>query len=1032
MKRNLLLLFVICFFTTAQLFAQQKTIMGKILDEDRLALPGVSVKVKGLPGGSVSSSDGVYSIKAAPGQILVFSFIGTINQEITVGTSNSIDVVLKSDANQLSEVQITGALGIKNDKRSLGASSQSVKGSEIAQTQRENFVNGLQGRIAGLTINSTSGTPGASSQIILRGISSINSSNQPLIVIDGIPSDNTTLATSNFASSATGVTANSLENRGVDFTNRSSDFSSEDIEDITVLKGPEAAALYGIDAANGAIIITTKRGKAGDGRVNYSNSFRIDQVTTVPNVQDTYSLGSNGIGDIATLAYYGPKYPAGTQIYDNVDGFFKVALTQKHNLSFEGGSDKATYRISTTYNQQNGAVPNTSYDRFTLNAASTATINKWLKIDLSMTYSYSQNDKVFKGAGGPLIGLMIWPRTDDARNYLTNAGTRRKIFSALSSSAEIDNPYFNVNKNKSDDENNRVFASTSFIITPIKDFTFTTRIGFDINSFQSEIVKHPESYYGFAYGGSYDQYTGNTRNINVNSFVNYKKDLIPKLNLSVLGGAEIKSEDSRGLGSYGEKFLEPNFYSINNTDALTRKTLSTIVQRRIASVYGQAILNYNKLVYLTATARNDWSSTLPIKNNSFFYPSLSTSFNFTDLKMFEGIKDILNYGKLRASIAQVGRDARPYKIYTALQYENLTAGGYRYGFTGPNPGLKPEIATSYEFGTELSFLKSRINLDFTYYRKKTDEQIVRDIRASYGTGFVLTDLNGGNTENHGVEILLTGKPILTKDFTWNVIANFDRSRSKLISLPRDVPESYNSDTWLYGAVRAGVNPGKSLTQFTGQFYLRNNAGEILINPSTGLPLRDAGYISNDTDRWPDWTLGLTNEFSYKSFRLSFLIDFRKGGDVLNATEHLLTRLGLSNRTLDRETPRVIKGVLRDGLENSATPTVNNIVVNPYFDNRYYTEISEELFIERNINWIRMRDITLSYTVPSKLIARQKFIKSASIFTTATDVFLITNYSGADPIANGNNAATVGAGGMGIDYGNFPTSLGINFGIRIGL
>ncbi len=1030
MKRKLLFLFVFSFLAMSQLFAQQKTVTGKVFDEDRLSLPGASVKIKGQTGGVVSASDGVYSIRVAPGQVLTFSYVGTITQEYTVGAANTHDVVLRTDASTLSEVQITGALGVKDDKRATGASIQSLKGEVIAQTQRENFVNGLQGRVAGLTINSTSGVPGASSTIILRGISSINSNNQPLMVIDGIPADNSTLHTGNLASGM--ATNSSLENRGVDFTNRSSDFSPEDIEDITVLKGPEAAALYGIDAANGAILITTKRGKAGDGRINYSNSFRIDQVTTVPNVQDVYSLGSNGIGDIATVSYFGPKYAPGTKIYDNVTGFFQTALTQKHNLSFEGGSDKATYRISTTYANQNGAVPNTSYDRFTLTGASTATLNKWLKIDLSLGYSYSTNDKVYKGLGGPLIGLLIWPRTDDAKNYLTSAGLRRRIFSSLAEDEEIDNPYFNINKNSAHDQNNRVFASSSFILTPIKDFTFTTRLGVDVFSFQSESVLHPDTRAASLRGGAYDQYTGNTRNLNVNSFVNYKKELVKKLNLSVLAGGEIKSEDTRGLGAYGEKFLEPDFASINNTDAPTRRSLSTIIQRRVASVYGQVQLNYNRLVYLTATGRNDWSSTLPVINNSFFYPSLSTSFNFTDLKGLEGLKKVLNSGKLRASIAQVGRDARPYKIYTALQYENLSFGGYRYGFTGPNPGLKPEIATSYEFGFDLSFLKSRLNIEATYYRKKTDEQIVRDIRASYGTGFVLTDLNGGNTQNFGYEVLLTGKPIITKNFSWNVIANFDLSRSKLISLPRDLPESYNSDTWLYGNVRAGANPGQPLTQFTGLFYQRNNAGEILISPSTGLPLRTTSFISNGSDRWPDWTLGLTNEFSYKAFRLSFLIDFRKGGDVLNATQHYLTQRGLTTRTLDRETPRVIKGVLQDGLENSAKPTVNNIVVNPYYDNRYYSGISEELFIEKNINWIRMRDINLTYTLPSSILARQKFVKSASFFATATDVFLISNYSGADPVANGNNAATVGSGGMGIDYGNFPTSLGINVGVRIGL
>lgn len=1030
MKRKLLLLFVMFFLTVPIVMAQQKKITGKILDEDRLPLPGASVRIKGQQGGAVSSSDGVYVISATAGQTLVFSYVGTVSQEKIVGTENSIDVVLKTDANLLSAVQVTGALGIKDDKRAAGASIQSVSGKVIAETQRENFVNGLQGRIAGLTINSTSGTPGASSQIILRGFSSVNSNNQPLIVIDGIPADNTTMNTANFASSMAGNS--SLENRGTDFTNRSSDFSPEDIEDITVLKGPEAAALYGIDAANGAILITTKRGKAGDGRINYSNSFRVDQVTSVPNVQDVYGLGNNGILETTQITYFGPKYLPGTEIFDNVTNFFETALTQKHNLSFEGGSDKATYRISSTYTGQEGAIPNTSYDRFTLGAASNATLNPWLKLDLSVNYSYSRNDKVFKGSGGPLLGLLIWPRTDDATNYLTPAGLRRKFWDNLPNESQFDNPYFNINKNGAFDINNRVFASGSITLTPIKDFTFTTRLGFDIGSFQSQNVYHPESYYATLRGGAFDQLSQNTTNINANSFVNYKKEVLPKFGINALLGGEIKSEDTRGLSAYGEKFLEPDFVSINNTDALTRRALSNIRQRRVVSIYSQLQMNYDKLVYLTVTGRNDWTSTLPIANNSFFYPSVSTSFNFTDLKGLEGIKKVLSSGKIRASIAQVGRDARPYKVFPSLQYENLSAGGYRYGFTGPNPTLKPEIATSYEFGADLSFLKNRLNLEFTYYKKKTDEQIVNDIRASYGTGFVLTDLNGGNTENFGYEVLLTGKPILNENFTWNVIANFDLSRSKLLSLPRDVPESYSSDTWLYGNVRGGAKPGQPLTQFTGLFYQRSNTGDILISPATGLPIRTTGFVSNGSDRWPDWTLGLTNEFSYKNFRLSFLIDFRKGGDVLNATEHYLTTKGLTARTLDREVPRVIKGVLQDGLENSSKPTPNNIVVTPYYDNRYYTSISEELFIEKDINWIRMRDVTASFTVPSKILARQKFIKSASIFATATDVFLITNYSGADPIANGNNAATVGAGGMAIDYGNFPTSLGINFGVRIGL
>ncbi len=1030
MNKKLLMLFLGSFLLMVQAMAQQKTITGKVLDEDRLPLPGASIRIKGLPTGVSSASDGVYTINASVGQTLVFTFVGTLTQEIKVGSSNVIDVVLKNDAKQLAEVEITGAMGIKEAKRALGTSSQTVKGTEVAQTQRENFINGLQGRVAGLQVNSTSGVPGASSVITLRGISSINSNNQPLIVIDGIPADNTTFHTGELASGS--ALNSSFENRGIDFANRSSDFSPEDIEEYTILKGPEAAALYGIDAANGAIIITTKRGKAGTGRINYSNSFRVDQVTKMPEVQRVYDLGASGQYANTSSMYFGPKYAPGTQFYDNISDFFQTALTQKHNLSFEGGSDKATYRVSTAYTNQKGVVPNTGYDRFNISGATKAKLNDWFEIDLTMTYSYSSNDKVFKGAGGPLLGLLIWPATDNAKDYLTASGQRRQFFANLSPDSEVDNPYFSVNKNNLRDINNRVFTASSFVIKPLKGLSLTTRVGFDIGTFESSTFQHPSSARAYLRGGAFDQITRTTKNLNINTFARYENKILPKLNFNVLVGAETKQEESNSLSGYGEKFLEPDFASMNNTDLATRRILTTKVQRRVASIYSQAQFNYNRIAYLTLTGRNDWSSTLPVANNSFFYPSASLSVNFTDIKGLEGIKSILNQGKIRAAIAQVGRDSRPYKIYPALQYENLTVGGYRYGFTGPNFGLKPEMATSYEIGTELSFLNNRISLEFAYYKKQTEEQIVRDIRASYGTGFILTDMNGGVTRNHGYETMLTVKPILKKDFSWNVIANFDISRSKVVSLPRDLPESYNSDTWLYGNVRKSARPGHSLTAFSGYFYMRNDNGDILINPSTGLPYRESNFVLNGTDTWPKWTLGLTNDFSYKNFRLSFLLDFRKGGDVLNATEHYLTAKGLAMRTLDRETPRVIKGVMRDGLQNTANPTVNNIVVNPFYDSSYYTGISEEFFIERNINWIRLRDVTLAYTFPSKLLARQKFVKSASAFVTATDLFLITNYSGADPIANGNNAATVGSGGMGIDYGNFPISTGINFGVRIGL
>ncbi|MBW7934196.1 MAG: TonB-dependent receptor, partial [Gemmatimonadaceae bacterium] len=418
-------------------------------------------------------------------------------------------------------------------------------------------------------------------------------------------------------------------------------------------------------------------------------------------------------------------------------------------------------------------------------------------------------------------------------------------------------------------------------------------------------------------------------------------------------------------------------------------------------------------------------STIPVERNSFFYPSVNGSFIFTDA--FPSLTKYLTSGKLRAGFAQVGKDARPYAYRPALEYKATSYGGYGYGFWGPNLKLKPEFANSYEIGSELSFLDDRLGLDITWYRKETKDQIVNDIRGSYATGFILFNLNGAKTRNEGTEITLRGTPWLKNDLSWDVVANFDHSFGRVIALPNELPESYNSDTWLYGNVRSGVVPGSSTRSLTGFFYQRNKAGDLLIDPTTGLPLRNSVFVDRGYDRQPDYTLGLTNTVRYKKFSLSFLLDIRKGGDILNATDHYLTARGLSMRTLDRNEPRIIKGVLRDGKENSATPTVNNIVVVPAINTNYYVSMSEELFIEKDINWIRLKDVTLRYQLPPKWLKA----RDASVYITGTDLWIETNYTGLDPVVNGNTAALGGAGAAGIDYGNFPMPKGLAFGLKVG-
>ncbi len=1013
---------------SAQAFAQQKTVTGKVTTDQGAPLAGAQIVVKGTGSGTLTNDAGTYSIRASAGQILVFSYLGYGTMERPVGTATTINVQMRTAAVNLEAVEVT-ALGQTAARRTLGTSQQTVQGAAIAQTQRSNFVNSLAGRVAGLDVTSSSGVPGASSVVTIRGVSSISSSNQPLMIVDGLPIDNKTVPTAIFASDAPNSTT-AIDNRGVDFTNRAADFNAEDIESITVLKGPEAAALYGIDAANGAIVITTKRGRAGTGGMEYSNSISISNVREAPDIQHKY--GPSGEGG-SLYYYFGAPYAAGTRFYDNVGNFFQTALSQKHNLAFSGASpdNRVSYRLSGGSTREQGNIPNMEYNRINLQGSSNAQVTEWLNADLVMTYSYNTNNQPYRGSGsGPLLGLLAYPDTIDASDYLTAAGTRRRITS-LGFSGEVDNPYFAVNKNINYTKTNRVNVNFGLSIAAVSWGYLKTNLGTDSYTTQYEIMRHPESSLGYNNGGILDMSNDITRNLNAQTVFNFNRfSLMRGLSITGLVGNSIVDNRSEYDAAQGQRFLDPNFVSMNNTDIATRAARTSVVRRRLVSAFGSATLDYNDYLYVTATARNDWTSTIPVERNSFFYPSISSSFVFSDA--FPAVRNYLT-GRLRAAYAEVGRDAAPYAYRPALESATTVGGGFRYGFWGPNRNLKPEFAKSYEIGTELGFLDDRLGVDVTYYSKKTEDQIVRNVRGSYGTGFVLFNLNGATTRNQGLELTLRGTPVLKRDFSWDLLANFTRARGTTLSLPNNQTELYNSDTWLYGNVRNGTTPGSSTMSLTGRFYQQVKEdsagvkGQLLIDPTNGLPLVETNFVDRGYDRQPDFTIGLTNTFKYKRLSLDFLLDIRKGGDVFNATEHWLTARGLAGSTLDRETPRVVKGILRDGKENSPNPTVNNIVITPATQTGYYTGMSVENFIEKDINWLRMRDMTLTYTLPNGFLTT----KRASVYVTATELFLLTNYTGMDPIVNGNTAASGGSGGVGIDYGNFPMPRTFNFGVKVG-
>lgn len=1024
MKKNLL--FSLLFFLVQITFAQTKTITGIVKNKaDGIPIPGVTILIKGTKTSTVTDFDGKYSINASPTDILSISYMGFETKEIKA-TDPASNITLSESVETLNNVTVVGAMGIVRNKSSLGYSVQEVKGKDIADTQRPNFANALQGRIAGLTVTSSTGAPGASAAIQLRGVNSLSGNNSPLYVVDGLPVNNETMSQELLISNA--------PNRNQDYTNRGADINPEDIESVVILKGPEAAALYGMQAGNGAIVITTKKGKKGTGRLTYSNNTRFETLYRFPDIQKTYQRGGDGITNTDYRRQFGAAYEPGTQFYNNVENFFKTGVSKTHNLSFEAGTETTSYRLSVSNLEQEGVTPNTGYSRLTANLNASAKLSSKLKSEATFNFTKSDNQKASKGGAGGLaastntgylLTLLTWPANDNAQNYLNPDGSRRKITSGALDT-ETDNPFWDVNKNLAEDFNNRFITNVGLIYDPYSWLNLTGRVGWDVNSAQGYRSIHPESAAGITPGGFIESYYANTSNLNT-TFLATAKNSFGKFNTKLMVGNAVNDNYYRILSTTGTKFFDPNFNSINNTDATTQRSQERIIQSRVIGFFSEFNLDYDKIAFLNLTGRKDWTSVL---KDPFFYPSISSSFVFTNLPALKG-KEILSYGKLRASYAEAANIPSPYSSDPVFTPQGTTDGGYAYGVTGANPNLIPEFRLAYEFGTELKFFNDRVGLDVTVYSTKTVDPILKNMRLSYGTGFVLTSANFGDLKNEGLEVTVNASPVKGEKFSWNVMANFNKTRSEVLNLPSVVSEYYVSDTWIYGNVRGGVVAGGPTTTLTGVDYLRNNAGQPLIDPNTGFALKDPNFKIVG-DRNPDFVIGLQNTFSYKNVSLSFLLDIRKGGDIFNGTEFYLYQNGLSTRTLNRDQTVIVQGVIKDGLENTANPTKNNIPVRPGVQNEYYRSGGVDAdFIEKDINWLRMRDVTLSYQMPSEIL-KKTFINSLSLNLTMTDLFMITNYTGADPAVNGTNASTGGAGGTGFDYGAISTPRGINLGLRIGL
>jgi len=1006
--------------------AQSRIITGNVFDERNNPIAGVTVSVKGTATASTTSENGAFSINAPGNGELVFSHVNFETKTISAGSATPLRVFLADKGGAMEEVVITAEFGMKRIGRSVGSSVQVVDGSTITESGRDNFISALAGRVAGLNITSTSGTPGASNTVVLRNLTSISGNNQPLYVVDGIPMNNSTFDPLGMAGGET------YSVRNMDYSSRGNDFNPEDIESVTILKGAAAAALYGSDASNGAIIITTKKGRSGKGRVTYSNSFRFDKAYGWPEQQTKYTNGVYGTTNYYNTSKFGAEYPANAKLYDNVEAIMQTGFTQRHNLSVEGGTERATIRGGVSFLEQEGVIKTTDYDRFNLSLSGQAKITDWLKFESSMQFTRTNNHKVMRGTDGPLYRAMLWPLVDDMSVYQTPDGFMRKPDYYLD--YDLLNPLFALNKNLNFDRSNRFISNVAFTLTPIRNTFLRGQVGWDVGTQTFQNSWHPYYASRNAGLGRYDIVQANFSDPTVNIIAGYNnKFLKDRLSFGAQVGYHQLENGVIRQSVNGTKFVIPDFQSINNTDPLTITSLQRNTKRRIQAISGQFEFGFDNMAFVALRARNDWSSTLPVANNSYFYPAIEGSFILSELNFMKPITAI-NYFKLRGSVAQVGKDAGPLEIDPQLEVMTSTGGGFRYGFTGPNPRLRPEMTTAREVGFDARLFRNRVNTSFTLFSTYNEDQIVKGFRLSYATGFVLNNMNVGSFKTKGWEASIDGDIIKNPGgLTWNVGVNASRGTSKVVYLPENVTEYYNAYTWNSGNIRNGIMVGHPITTLTGRAFLRNEAGQVLIDPGTGVPLVDPLWTVIG-DREPKLRFGGLTSLSYKGVRLSALFAGRYKATVVNGTKRAMFTTGNSWESVEyRERGSVVfNGVLRDGNENTKTPTINKIGVDAGLASSSIYGGGDENWLEKNVNYLRLQELRLSYAIPKKILARSRVISDMSLFLVGNDLLTWTNYSGIDAVGNTVSAAAGGTGGEGYDVWSIPNPRGITFGISLAL
>jgi TonB-linked SusC/RagA family outer membrane protein len=1025
--RKLLLLFAVSLTAGLQVaVAQSRPVKGKVLDEKGEGIPGASVKIKGTTQGTVTDVDGNFALDVPDDdEILIIESIGSASQEVKAGDGDqSLVINLLDDTKTLQETVIT-ALGITKDKRTLGYSTSKVGADQIEASGERNAIQSLAGKAPGINVVSSAGLPGASSKISIRGNSSFTGNNSPLVVIDGVPVDNST-------SQPTGADNPFNANlSGVNESNRLVDMNPDDIESVTVLKGPAAATLYGSSGSNGAIIITTKKGKYGGKKglgITYNSSIEWNKVSKLPEKQSTYAQGSGGrFVTGSTPLSWGPRMDtAGLQSYNNYDHFYQTGMGYNNTLAISGGNDNTIFRSSFANYTTKGIIPNSRLGRTNVTLNAETKLAEWLTVGGAANYSHTEGTMMQNGSNvaGSSLSLFRMPSSYDVRkNYfdpVTN--TTENYMSAY------DNPLFTAYRNPYYTFTNRIVGNMYLNATLAKNLTLSYKIGADAYATETKQIFDLGSRGNDASDGSGQVNKSNTNYLQVYSdlILKYTKR-VGDYNIGGMLGYNYWYSENRYNFLRGSKLSVPNLYNLTNASDLYASNSDGF--NRIQALFGELNLSYKAFLYFNVTGRNEWNTAFAADNNSYFFSNANLSWVFS-----EHIErnDVLSYGKLRlaTSKAALGPSLysdRNYYSKPFLTDGNTNGNGFPYlgqnGYMMPNVnfpgGLRPETVSGKEIGLELRFWRDRISLDATYYNQvSNDLLLVKPVAPS--SGFQSEYINAGKMRNFGVELALSVDVYKNRDWNINIGFNWAKNVSEVLELDKGVEEiSLESG---FSSIGSYAIVGQPYGVFYGSAWKRNASGQLLIDDD-GYPIID-NISKNLGNPNPDWLMGITGNFSYKGFTLNMLWDIRHGGKIWNGTASRLNNVGIAKETEDREHDFVVPGVYEDGTPNAtAIPAVD------YW--RYYKgDLGATENAIQDGGWVRLRSISLSYRYSFKNTNSSKNpFKYVELGFTGRNLILSTKYTGVDP-----ETSLTGAGSNigGWDYFNNPGAKSYMVNFKFGL